>query len=104
MFWRFGGYANISTIDSLLEKPDVTVEELLDEADLIQELKSQNSKLLEFLRDENVLDRLMQYVILPKAPEEDLSLELEPEPEEEENSSNPLNNLFGKAKRRSRSK
>ena len=39
MFWRFGGYANISAIDQLLEKQDVTVEELLDESDLIQELK-----------------------------------------------------------------
>ncbi|KAF2674284.1 SAPS-domain-containing protein [Microthyrium microscopicum] len=106
MFWRFGGYANISTIDSLLEKPDVTVEELLEEADLIQELKSQNSKLLEFLREETVLDRLLQYVILPKLPEDELSPEnAEEELDEEDNgSSNPLNSLFGKNKRRSQSK
>jgi SIT4-associating protein SAP185/190 len=100
MFWRFGGYASLSTIDSLLEKSDVTVEELLDESDLIQELKSQNSKLIEFLRDENVLDRLLQYIILPKAPEEEPSPEVDPEPEQE--ASNTLNSFFGK--RRSRSK
>jgi SIT4-associating protein SAP185/190 len=100
MFWRFGGYANISSLDSILDKPDVTVEELLDEADLIQELKSQNSKLIEFLRDENVLERLLQYAVSPKLTEEDLSAELEEEP----SSANPLNSFFGKGKRRSRSK
>ena len=66
MFWRFGGYANISTIDTILDKSDVTLEELLDEADLIQELKQHNSKLIEFLRDENVLRRLLEYVVAPK--------------------------------------
>jgi len=30
MFWRFGGYANISTIDTILDKPEFTLEELLD--------------------------------------------------------------------------
>ncbi|KAF2020517.1 extragenic suppressor of kinetochore protein 1 [Aaosphaeria arxii CBS 175.79] len=69
MFWRFGGYAQLSSLDSILDKPDVTVEELLDESDLIQELKQQNSKLIEYLRDENVLERLLRYVIAPKASE-----------------------------------
>ena len=68
MFWRFGGYANISTIDSILDKSDVTLEEILDEADLIQELKQSNSKLLEYLRDENVLRRMLEYVVAPSAP------------------------------------
>lgn len=74
MFWRFGGYAQLSSIDSILDKPDVTVEELLEESDLIQELKQQNSKLIEYLRDEKVLDRLLRYVIAPKpapSPDED---------------------------------
>ena len=65
MFWRFGGYANVSTLDTILDKPDLTVEELLEESDLIQELKQQNSKLVEYLRDENVLDRLLRYVLTP---------------------------------------
>ena len=68
MFWRFGGYANISTLDTILDKPDVTLEELLDESDLIQELKQHNTKLIEYLRDENVLRRLLEYVIAPPAP------------------------------------
>lgn len=67
MFWRFGGYANISTLDTILDKPDVTLEELLDESDLIQELKQHNTKLIEYLRDENVLRRLLEYVVAPQA-------------------------------------
>ncbi|KAB2580822.1 Sit4-associated protein [Lasiodiplodia theobromae] len=68
MFWRFGGYANISTLDSILDKPDVTIEELLDESDLIQELKQQNSKLIQYLRDDKILERLLQFVIAPSSP------------------------------------
>lgn len=71
MFWRFGGYANISTLDTILDKPDVTLEELLDDSDLIQELKQCNTKLIEYLRDENVLRRLLEYVIAPPAPRPD---------------------------------
>ena len=42
MFWRFGGYANISTLNNILEKPNVTRKEVLDESNLIQELKQYN--------------------------------------------------------------
>ncbi|OLN81366.1 Extragenic suppressor of kinetochore protein 1 [Colletotrichum chlorophyti] len=66
MFWRFGGYANISTIDTILEKPDFTVEDLLDEGDLIQELKQHNTKLIEYLREDAVLKKLLEYVVAPK--------------------------------------
>lgn len=83
MFWRFGGYPNISTLDTILDKPDVTLEELLDESDLIQELKQCNTKLIEYLRDENVLRRLLEYVIAPRAPRP----EEEPEEDNEEASS-----------------
>lgn len=66
MFWRFGGYANISTIDTILEKPDFTVEDLLDESDLIQELKQHNAKLIDYLRQDEVLKKLLEYVVAPK--------------------------------------
>ncbi|KAK2001703.1 SIT4 phosphatase-associated protein [Colletotrichum falcatum] len=80
MFWRFGGYANISTIDTILEKPDFTVEDLLDESDLIQELKQHNTKLIEYLREDHVLKTLLEYVVAPKlepvaAPEPDEPVE-----------------------------
>lgn len=75
MFWRFGGYATISTIDTILDKPDVTLQELLDESDLIQELKQCNTKLIEYLRDENVLRRLLEHVIAPATPKPELGEE-----------------------------
>ena len=75
MFWRFGGYATVSTIDAILDKPDVTLQELLDEQDLIQELKQCNTKLIEYLRDENVLRRLLEYVIAAPTPKPELSEE-----------------------------
>lgn len=66
----------------MLDKPDVTLEELLDEADLIQELKQHNSKLIEYLRDENVLRRLLEYVVAPSLlqPGDEEDEEEEPEP------------------------
>ncbi|KUI53388.1 Extragenic suppressor of kinetochore protein 1 [Cytospora mali] len=66
MFWRFGGYANISTIDTILDKNDFTLEELLEESDLIQELKQHNAKLIDYLRDEPVLVKLLEYVVAPR--------------------------------------
>lgn len=36
----------MSNIDKLLEKEDVTLEEVLNESDLLQEVREQNPKLL----------------------------------------------------------
>lgn len=103
MFWRFGGYANISTLDSILDKPDVTIEELLDESDLIQELKQQNSKLIQYLRDDKILERLLQFVIAPPNPEPKQSPDNENggEAEGDEKGGADLGGFF---KRRSRSR
>lgn len=65
MFWRFGGYSSISAIDTLLDKSDVTLEEVLDESELMQELKQNNTKLVEYLQDDGILKRLLEYVISP---------------------------------------
>lgn len=99
MFWRFGGYANLSPLDSKLDKPDVTVEELLDDSDLIQELKQQNSKLIEFLREEPVLEKLLKYV----TADESLAPKVSTPPDQDEDKS-PSLMFFGKGKGRSRSK
>lgn len=45
MFWRFG--FNSSALDTLLDKEDVTLEDVLEEEDLLQEAKSMNPKLIE---------------------------------------------------------
>ncbi|KAK4153264.1 SIT4 phosphatase-associated protein-domain-containing protein [Chaetomidium leptoderma] len=76
MFWRFGGYANVSTIDAILERDNFQLEELLDESDLVQELKQHNARLVEYLRDPQVLERLLKYVVAPRlepvaAPDDD---------------------------------
>lgn len=71
MFWRFGGYSTISAVDTLLDKPDVSLEELLDEAELISELKQHNTKLIEYLREDHILKRLLEYVIAPPLINED---------------------------------
>jgi SIT4-associating protein SAP185/190 len=103
MFWRFGGYANISTLDSILDKPDVTVEELLDESDLIQELKQQNSKLVEFLRDEPILKKLLDYVTAEEEPEALKEKEGEDASKTEEESKTGGMPFFGRGNARSRS-
>lgn len=81
MFWRFGGYQSIPAINSLLDKPNVTVEEVLDEADLLQELKENNTKLIEYLRDDDVLKHLFDYIVSPNLVSDD---EFDEEEEEEE--------------------
>ena len=77
MFWRFGGYSNISTIDTLLDKPHLKLEDLLEESDLIQELKSHHTKLIEYLRDDNNLHALLNYVVAPGPPSPDDDAEIE---------------------------
>ncbi|RKP09045.1 SIT4 phosphatase-associated protein-domain-containing protein [Thamnocephalis sphaerospora] len=62
MFWRFG-FNPVSAVDQLLEKEDVTLEELMDEEDLLQECKSHNVRLIEYLSEPATLEKLLQYVI-----------------------------------------
>lgn len=62
MFWRFG-FASTSTLDTLLDKPGLTIEDLLDEDDLLQECKAQNGKLVDFLSQTRVIKRLFEHVV-----------------------------------------
>ncbi|KAF2720350.1 SAPS-domain-containing protein [Polychaeton citri CBS 116435] len=105
MFWRFGSYASISTLETVLDKPDVTVEELLEESDLIQELKQQNGKLIEFLRDEVVLKRLLDYVTAEKSTEDELEETQRPQSKDGDDKSKPSGiSFFAKGRARSNSK
>ncbi|KAI0957676.1 hypothetical protein AcW1_005989 [Taiwanofungus camphoratus] len=61
MFWRFG-FHNASSIDSLLDKDDVSLEAILDEDDLLQECKAQNTRLNNYFQRVDVLQRLLGYV------------------------------------------
>ncbi|KAH6902440.1 phosphatase associated protein, partial [Coprinopsis sp. MPI-PUGE-AT-0042] len=59
--YRFG-FNNGSSIDSLLDKDDVSLEALLDEDDLLQECKAQNTRLSEYFSRVDVLKMLLGYV------------------------------------------
>ncbi|KAI0080509.1 SAPS-domain-containing protein [Panus rudis PR-1116 ss-1] len=61
MFWRFG-FHNASTIDSLLDKEDISLEAILDEDELLQECKAQNTRLIDYFQRVDVLQRLLGYV------------------------------------------
>ena len=58
MFWRLG-FAQSSPIDTLLDSEAYTLEQLLDEDDLVQECKQLNNKLLDLYPE------FLRYGILP---------------------------------------
>lgn len=58
---RFG-FSPASGIDALLDKDDVSLEAILDEDELLQECKSQNTRLMEYFQRPDVLQRLLGYV------------------------------------------
>jgi SIT4-associating protein SAP185/190 len=60
--WRFG-FSSTSSLDTLLDKPNVSLEEILDEDELLQECKTQNSKLVTYLQQPRVLKRLFEHVV-----------------------------------------
>ncbi|KAJ3056073.1 hypothetical protein HK097_008201 [Rhizophlyctis rosea] len=61
MFWRFG-FTSASAIDGLLDKEGVTLEELFEEEELLQECKAHNAKLIEFLCKPEILSQLLAYI------------------------------------------
>ncbi|XP_077329702.1 serine/threonine-protein phosphatase 6 regulatory subunit 2 isoform X2 [Lithobates pipiens] len=68
MFWKFD-LNTTSHVDKLLEKEDVTLLELMDEDDLLQECKAQNQRLLDFLCQAQCIEQLVQ-LITQKPPED----------------------------------
>ncbi|KAJ3039005.1 hypothetical protein HDV00_012692 [Rhizophlyctis rosea] len=63
MFWRFG-FTSASAIDGLLDKEGVTLEELFEEEELLQECKAHNAKLIEFLCKPEILNQLLAYITM----------------------------------------
>ena len=63
-FWR-QEYSYHSPIPEILEKETFTLEELLDEEGLIQETKSANGKLLEYLSQAEQISSLLTYIVQP---------------------------------------
>lgn len=61
MFWKFA--LESSGLDTLLAKEDVTLLELLDEEDVLQECKIPNDKLLDFITQNDNVKELLHLVI-----------------------------------------
>ncbi|KAG1697071.1 hypothetical protein DVH05_017456 [Phytophthora capsici] len=60
---------NISSpLNDLLEKDDFTLEQVLQEDELVQEVKTRNTKLLDFLAQDAILQKLVEYVV--RSPED----------------------------------
>ncbi|CDY48149.1 BnaCnng15910D [Brassica napus] len=51
MFWELTALSAASPVESILDKEDFTLEELLDEEDIIQECRALNIRLINFLRE-----------------------------------------------------
>ncbi|XP_056603442.1 serine/threonine-protein phosphatase 6 regulatory subunit 2a isoform X2 [Triplophysa dalaica] len=69
MFWKFD-LNNTSHIDQLLDREDVTLRELMEEEDVLQECKAQNRKLLLFLSKEECMQELV--TLITEEPPADL--------------------------------
>ncbi|XP_033101963.1 serine/threonine-protein phosphatase 6 regulatory subunit 3-like isoform X3 [Anneissia japonica] len=73
MFWKFEVHST-SHVDTLLEKEHVTLAELLDEDDVLQECKAQNRKLIEFLTRTDIMQEMLSMVT--EEPEENVEEKL----------------------------
>ncbi|XP_076878440.1 serine/threonine-protein phosphatase 6 regulatory subunit 3 isoform X2 [Brachyhypopomus gauderio] len=61
MFWKFDLHTT-SHIDTLLDKEDVTLTEVMDEEDVLQECKAQNHKLVDFLVRPQCMEHLVRFI------------------------------------------
>ncbi|KAL5140740.1 Serine/threonine-protein phosphatase 6 regulatory subunit 3 [Glycine soja] len=69
MFWRMAGLSTASPVETILDKENFTLDELLDEDEIIQECKALNSSLINFLSGRAQVEQLTRYII-EEAPED----------------------------------
>lgn len=82
-FWQSFGLHSESEIDKLLAADDPpTLQQILEEEDIVQEAKSQNKKLISFLCEGDHLQQLIRYITVPQTNEQ---LAMESDAVEEEN-------------------
>ncbi|KAF8670960.1 hypothetical protein HU200_050230 [Digitaria exilis] len=64
-FLHFANLINVLLfqVDTILDKENFTLEELLDEDEIIQECKALNQRLINFLRDKAQVEQLLRYVV-----------------------------------------
>jgi len=70
-FWKNFGFYTASAIDTILDSQDFTLEQLLDEDDILQETKAQNKKLIDCLSEPESLKKLLSYIAAEPAPDAD---------------------------------
>nr|CAI5820152.1 unnamed protein product [Callosobruchus analis] len=61
MFWKHNTNAS-SQIEALLTKENVTLEEVLDSEEIINECRAQNKMLIDFLQKPEVMDELVNLI------------------------------------------
>ncbi|XP_077219848.1 uncharacterized protein LOC143854027 [Tasmannia lanceolata] len=69
MFWRMSGLSTASPVEAILDKEKYTLEELLDEDEIIQECKALNGRLINFLREKPQVEQLIRHIV-EEAPED----------------------------------
>ncbi|XP_076343856.1 phosphatase 6 regulatory subunit 1-like protein fmt isoform X14 [Tachypleus tridentatus] len=69
MFWKFN-LITTSHIETLLSKENVTLKELMEEDDILQECKAQSKKLIDFLIRSEVLEDMVN--LITQEPPEDM--------------------------------
>lgn len=65
MFWRVSSLASGSAVEGILDKQQFTLEELLEEDELVQECKALNARLITYLKQKDTVEKLISYVIEP---------------------------------------
>merc|ERR1719410_1110763 len=68
MFWKYHS-GTVSHVDTLLDKEGVTLTEILEQEDIIQECKSQNKKLVDFLTKQEILAELLDLILQEPSPD-----------------------------------
>lgn len=63
------GLSTASPVDSILDKENYTLEELLDEDEIIQECKALNGRLINFVRERAQVEQLLRYIV-EEAPDD----------------------------------
>lgn len=63
------GLSTASPVETILDRDNFTMEELLDEDEIIQECKALNSRLINFLSGKAQVEQLVRYIV-EEAPED----------------------------------
>ncbi|CAN4119324.1 unnamed protein product [Withania somnifera] len=66
--WSYMNYSG-HLVEAVLDKENFTLEELLDEEEIIQECKALNTRLINFLRERTQVEQLLHYIV--EEPSED---------------------------------